>query len=66
MTLPAGTRIDHYEVVALIGAGGMGEVYARAIRASDATSPSKFSPQPSPPTRTCTGGSSRKRAPPRR
>src|SRR6187455_53217 len=27
MTLPAGTRIDHYEVVALIGAGGMGEVY---------------------------------------
>jgi eukaryotic-like serine/threonine-protein kinase len=27
MTLPAGTRIDHYEVVAPIGAGGMGEVY---------------------------------------
>ena len=27
MTLPAGTRIGQYEVVALLGAGGMGEVY---------------------------------------
>jgi len=27
MTLPAGTRLGPYEIVALIGAGGMGEVY---------------------------------------
>ena len=27
MSLPAGTRLDHYEIVAAIGAGGMGEVY---------------------------------------
>ena len=27
MTLPAGTRLGSYEVVALLGAGGMGEVY---------------------------------------
>jgi Tol biopolymer transport system component len=32
MTLPAGTRLGSYEVVALLGAGGMGEVY----RAHDA------------------------------
>src|SRR5213592_2584738 len=27
MTLTAGTHLGHYEIVALIGAGGMGEVY---------------------------------------
>src|SRR5712691_13302955 len=27
MSLPAGTRLGHYEVVAPIAAGGMGEVY---------------------------------------
>ena len=27
MTLPAGTRLGSYEVVDLLGAGGMGEVY---------------------------------------
>ena len=33
MTLPAGTRLGPYEVVATIGAGGMGEVYrARDVR----------------------------------
>jgi dipeptidyl aminopeptidase/acylaminoacyl peptidase len=33
MTLPAGTRLGPYEVVASVGAGGMGEVYrARDVR----------------------------------
>jgi serine/threonine protein kinase len=27
MPLPAGTRLGPYEIVALVGAGGMGEVY---------------------------------------
>ena len=27
MALPSGTRLGSYEVLALIGAGGMGEVY---------------------------------------
>ena len=27
MALEAGTRLDHYEVVSSLGAGGMGEVY---------------------------------------
>ena len=27
MTLAIGTRLEHYEIVAAIGAGGMGEVY---------------------------------------
>jgi eukaryotic-like serine/threonine-protein kinase len=27
MPVPAGTRVGLYEIVALIGAGGMGEVY---------------------------------------
>jgi len=33
MPLSAGTRIGHYDIVALAGAGGMGEVY----RTRDAT-----------------------------
>ncbi len=27
MPLNANTRLDHYEIIALLGAGGMGEVY---------------------------------------
>ena len=27
MTLEAGTRLGHYEIVSSLGAGGMGEVY---------------------------------------
>ena len=33
MSLAAGTRLSHYEIVAPLGAGGMGEVY----RARDTT-----------------------------
>src|SRR5688500_1504434 len=33
MTFPAGTRLGPYEVIAVVGAGGMGEVYrARDVR----------------------------------
>jgi len=35
MTLPAGTRLGPYEVVASVGAGGMGEVYRARGRKLD-------------------------------
>ena len=34
MALQPGATLGPYEILSLIGAGGMGEVYARAIRAS--------------------------------
>ena len=42
MPLAAGTKLGPYEILAPIGKGGMGESTAPAIRASAATSPSKF------------------------
>lgn len=37
MTLPSGTRLGPYEIVAFLDGGGMGEVYrARDTRLSDA------------------------------
>ena len=42
MNLARGARIGSYEIVGLIGAGGMGEVYrAHVIPSSDATLPSR-------------------------
>jgi hypothetical protein len=40
MPLSDGTRLEHYEIVGPLGAGGMGEVYARVdSKLSPATSP---------------------------
>ena len=43
MKMTTGTHLDHYEIIAPLGVGGMGEVY-RAIRALTAKSPSKSCP----------------------
>ena len=37
MALTSGTRLGPYEIQSPLGAGGMGEVYPRAIRGSNAS-----------------------------
>jgi len=42
MSLAAGDKLGPYEILALIGKGGMGESTAHTTPAPAATSPSKF------------------------
>lgn len=49
MRLAAGTRLGTYEVIAPLGAGGMGEVYrARDLRLGRAPLQAKWVPNPPP------------------
>ena len=57
-----GTRLGHYEIVAAIGAGGMGEVYRARDTRLVAMSPSKCFRARSPPILTPWRDSSAKRA----
>ena len=50
MSLPEGTRLGPYEIIGLVGAGGMARCIARAIRALGGKSRSRFFPPPSRPT----------------
>ena len=63
MALEPGTRLGPYEVVSALGAGGMGEVYTRATRASTARSRSKSCPATSPAIPTCGRASSARPGP---
>ena len=47
MVLEPGSRLGPYEIVAPLGAGGMGEAAGRVTTASGARSPSRSSPRPS-------------------
>jgi len=63
MTLTPGTKLGPYEIVALIGAGGMGEVYrARDARLGRDVAV-KVLPTSLPPIRSASAGSSRKPGP---
>ncbi len=59
--LPSGTRLGSYEIVALIGAGGMGEVYRARDSASGVKSPSRSCRLLSPQIPTGCGVLSRRR-----
>jgi serine/threonine protein kinase len=48
MSLSAGTGLGPYEILSIIGAGGMGEVYKARDTRLDRTSPSKFPRSSSP------------------
>jgi eukaryotic-like serine/threonine-protein kinase len=61
MALPAGTRLGPYEVLGLIGAGGMGEVYRARDTRLDRTVAVKVLPPRSPPTATVAPASNAKR-----
>ena len=65
MSLSQGTRLGPLEVIAPLGAGGMGEVYRARDTRWGARSRSRSYRTSSPPTPTEGPASSRKRAPPR-
>ncbi len=44
-----GRQIGVYNILSLLGAGGMGEVIARTIQSCSATLPSRHCPRRSPP-----------------
>ena len=61
MTLTAGDRLGPYEILAPIGAGGMGEVYRAKDTKLDREVAIKVLPQPSRRTRNGSRASSAKR-----
>ena len=66
MSLTAGTRLGPYEIVGIIGAGGMGEVYRARDPRLGRDVAIKVLPAAFPPTPSASGASSRKPGRPRR